>query len=240
MNQKSEECCRICHAPKSSTSYLDQLDVQLVGMLKSLYPSFEVFNSSVELVLDGNTAVASQQICQICKSNLVLAFDFQRRVKLSEEQLWSQINEIKTADTELVPQSPSECDYSLNSLSPSIESCTFDDLAAIFDGFNETPLGQLEATVTQVSTDLEREERVETKKVTEKTRTTLKSGDRRYYYLQRKLDLQNRKYLRVVNKEGKTVFECKICRDRFASSYTVGKHVKRWHTTEENNNLSVS
>lgn len=89
------DSCRICRADKSTAStILDQIDDAKLLMLKSLVPNYVELDHDVSRDIMSRVTI-SNYICYSCSANLRAAFNFQKKVKTSEEQLWEVINKLQ-------------------------------------------------------------------------------------------------------------------------------------------------
>lgn len=105
--EASEEKCRICSASRT-TATLYNLSQNCVTMLRSIYPKVTLINPNDTSTPPGLRNLKS--ICQICRSKLTLAYEFQQKVIETEEEILASCgtkdhNQLAAEIIAMVPES---------------------------------------------------------------------------------------------------------------------------------------
>lgn len=207
----SQYSCRICESQHKNFSQISAVTEEHAKMLKELYPKFKPRQPPNSY---------SGFLCVPCSRKLTHAYDFQQKIKVSEERFWKNYSqnpkkkikpESKEGKASKVKKEPGNYDMTV-SLDPS--SMMFDE-----DPLHHTIFA---APLNQPTYETVSEEQLS--EILDRELAGLDTAEKQKVILH-----HLRKYVDQTDRRGVKTIVCKLCHDEFANQTNAYRHLKCKH-----------
>lgn len=230
--------CRICDADKSENIDLYYIDEQKSSQLKVVYPKFVIIDL-INIINDDPVSKikVSNYICSLCAKDLAISYNFQLRVKASEERLWKEIK-INLEDHELLQELVFKTypDAERKKMEDEESKSSFEHASPMEPEIILEPFFISEFESTSSETNKNSRDHI-----SDEIESPLITGviiDTNDLESKSKIPLCDIKVNQINGEDGKAIFVCIYCEKKFTRKDNAQRHVKEQHILK--NNYSAS